>query len=236
MKRSVQGPTVAAAAALIGGVAIVIVPQHALTIVQLVVVTGAVAAGLHVVVSAFGSKAGDGSDTRQYDRWARLTSPFRRVRLPDEPRTEPPEIERTRNYLGGQRLDFGRDSGSRSYRAHSNLPPLPPEVVRRLARILRASLHHRGIDPTLADPQQPGLDSSLSSLSLAVLAADQEQQSREKQKPRERNFRPRYLSSDSAKVSQVVHAVLDDVDRLHHRSPARTVQPTPQLTSTRGPR
>lgn len=239
-ERSVQAPAVAAAAALIGGIAVVIVPQHALTIVQLVVVTAAVAAALHVIVAVSGGRVG-GSGERPYDRWARLTSPFRRVRLPEEPRVEPPEIERTRNHLDGQRLVFSRERRSGpTDAALAQLPPVPPEVVRRLARILRASLNHQGVDATAA--QQGALQANLSPLSWAVLSADQFRQTGETS--RDKRARPRYLAADAGQVSQVVHAVLDDVDRLQNggRQPAQAGPPpfssshVPQTQSPRGSR
>jgi hypothetical protein len=208
-RRLIQAPAVAASAALIGGVAVVVLPQHALTIVQLVLVTLAVAAAMGVVGLVFGDGVGAGRP-RQHDRWARLTSPFRRVRLPDETRSEPPEIERARNYLGGQRLLVAAPSASvGGGQSSAGLPPMPPEVVRRLSRILRSSLYHQGVDPGVAAQQ-----ASLSQLSLAVLSVDLELGERDKQNPRDKRARRRYLAPDSHQVSQVVHAVLDDVDRL----------------------
>lgn len=214
-QRSLQAPGVAAAGVMFGGLAMVVVPQHALTIAQLMVMTAAVAAALHVLFAVVLSETSSGPrDAGPYGRWARLSSPFRRVRLPEEARSEPPEVERTRNYLSGQRLVY----------ATAGLPPLPPEVVRRLARSLRVSFVQRGVD--LREPAQQG---ALSPLSRAVLVAEQEEQSRGKE--RGRRHRPRYQAADNAQVSSVVHAVLDDIDRLENGG---AVSPSAQLTSPRG--
>lgn len=115
-----SGPTlrpgsVATAAVVIGGVLITVLPQHALSIVRLVILTAAAAAGLY----ALGVNAPATWWKSPFDRGPR------RSRGPDE-------FESIRSAMAGwrQRMPEG--------------PALPADIVRMLRPLVAAAMEHAG--------------------------------------------------------------------------------------------
>ncbi|MEZ4423584.1 MAG: hypothetical protein R3E98_09250 [Gemmatimonadota bacterium] len=121
------GPVTAAAIA-IGGMVLLAAPQHAASIVKVVVATAAVAAGLHAL-----SRSVPATGWMSPFRWM---SPFARG--------------------GGARRRRGRRSGTGALRARlygwrqpiEGGPALPPAVLRALAPIARAALALDPRDPS----------------------------------------------------------------------------------------
>lgn len=109
--------SIAMAAVVIGGVLIMLLPQHAMSIARLVILTSAAAAGLHALGVSAPAK------------WWR--SPFDRPGRSSHRRGED-DYDRIRSALGGwrQRIPGGA--------------PLPPEVVRLLKPLIAGSVARGG--------------------------------------------------------------------------------------------
>jgi hypothetical protein len=108
----VRPGAIAAAAMVIGGVLIAALPQHAVSIIRLVIVTGAAGAALYVLVQ------------RAPTAW--WTSPLDRRRT--GPRFANDEVDAIRTSFDGRRQPM----------AHG--PPLPPETLRLLQPLIRGAL------------------------------------------------------------------------------------------------
>jgi len=134
--------SIAAGAVVIGGTLVLLLPQHAMSVVRLVIVTVAAAAALY----AFGVHAPP--------RWWR--SPFDRTPDADDPGSGSRDIDRIRSELSGWR------------RRVPNGPPLPPEVLSLLRPLVEVAVARAGLDP--GAPNSAGR--RLSPLCRAVLAAD----------------------------------------------------------------
>jgi hypothetical protein len=112
---------IAAGAVVIGGTLVLAMPQHAGTIVRLVIVTVAAAAALY----ALGFNAPP--------RW--WLSPFDRSGATVGTRTGSREIDRVRSELSGWRQRIPGGS------------PLPPEVVRMLQPLIEVAIERAGLRP-----------------------------------------------------------------------------------------
>lgn len=197
--------TTAAAVALAGG-AVAAFPQHALSIVQVLVLTTAVAVGLQVLSTTVVWRRVHGL----YDRWTYLMSPFRQTGAPEKRRYDVPELDRVVALLGRSR---SRDS---------RLPAVPPEVALRLGRIARAELFRQGVDPH--DPaHQAAYRQALSPVTWQVILY----------RPEDQQQRHRYAPPDSAGTAALVHTVLDDLDRFRNGARASD-RPADQNRPTRG--
>jgi hypothetical protein len=109
----------AAATVLIGGTLVAVVPQHAPTILRLVIATLAATAALHAL----------GMNTPP--RWWR--SPFVRSRSRGRKARTADEIDWIRSMLAAPRQRI------------RNGPPLPPEALALLQPVIRAGLERRGL-------------------------------------------------------------------------------------------
>ena len=179
-ERTLRSGSVAAAAVLIGGVLIVALPQHSVSIVQLVVVTVAAAAGLY----ALGANV-------PHTGWI---SPFK-WRSPFSPGVRPgtagqasDEMDSIRAKLSGRRQPI------------ENGPAMPPEILRLLKPLIRIA---HDLDPD-DEAHQPPARGVLSPLTRAILTSDSLNESHW--------FRT--LWSNEREVAEVVHSVMDDLDRL----------------------
>ena len=171
---------VVAAAVVIGGLASAVWPQHGLSIVHIVTVTAAAAAGLHAVAA--------NTARGTVDVWR---SPL--TRLVQQPKVPalPSDLERTLSYLSTSRI------------RHQSVA-LPWGTARQLNRTAEAALERRGID--LDNPSHHAAARALvSPLTWAVATYDRN---------RVRGARRSPLRADSPGVARIVHAVLDDLDRL----------------------
>jgi hypothetical protein len=135
--------SIAAGAVVIGGTLVMLLPQHAMSIVRLVIVTVAAAAALN----AFGVHAPP--------RWWR--SPFDRTPGGEDTGTGSRDIDRIRSEFSGRR------------RRIPNGPPLPPEVLHLLRPLVEVAVARAGLDP---DDSRVAGRRRLSPLCRAVLAAD----------------------------------------------------------------
>lgn len=183
--------SVAAATAVICGLLVAAFPEYALTVLQLGVVTVAVALALHALavnVPEWGAV-----------RW--LLSPFNR-----RPAVRP-AAERSDD------LDRIRRGLSRRRQRIPGGPPLTPEALRVLKRLVRVALERRGVEPDRPD---------LSPLTRAILESEP------------LGWRGWYgtLRPDEKQVAEVVHHVLDDLERL---GPDRDLPTHPSTPTTRGP-
>lgn len=136
------------AAVVISGLVIALWPQHGLSIVQVALVTAAVAAGLHAVLV----NAGAGTWDVRGSPLARLA---RRTKVP----AVPSDLARTYAQLGSGRLRYGQVA-------------LPWGTARQLRWIIAAALERRGID--MDDPSHHAAAQALvSPLTWAVATHNQ---------------------------------------------------------------
>ena len=146
--RALWPANVAAAAVLIGGVLIVALPQHALTIVQLVIVTTAVSVGVYALavnvhptgwISPF--------------KWL---SPFSRTAHQGRLGHRSDELDWIRAKLSGRRQHL------------ENAPPMPPPILRQLKPLIAAALDlDLGDEPRLASAR-----GRVSPLTFSVLTSE----------------------------------------------------------------
>lgn len=148
-ERTFTASSVAAAAILIGGTLVLVMPQHAGNIARLVVVTIAAAAGLH----ALGMNSPPAWWSSPFDPDFRM--PWRR--------RERDEMEWIRAALSGWRHRL--DDGS----------ALPAEVIRLLRPLIEAAVERAHADD--GEPSR-GTRARLSPLAKAVLTADPAKRSR----------------------------------------------------------
>jgi hypothetical protein len=179
-ERTLRPGNVAAAAVLIGAVVVIVMPQHAMSVVQLVAVTVAAACGLYAL-----SVRVPPTGWMSPFRWM---SPFDRTAAQGWQGHRSDEVDLIRSKLSGrrQRVEGG--------------PPTPPEVLRLVQPLIRAALD---LDPG----DDAGLASAralVSPLTWAVLTGEAL-----RQPPWFRTLGP-----NGREVAEVVHAVLDDLDRL----------------------
>lgn len=191
-ERTLRPGNIAAAAVVMGGVLIIALPQHGLSIIRLVIVTVAAAAGLYALVL-----------NAPATWWA---SPFDRKIRAGSKRHASDELDWIRSTLSGrrQRLENG--------------PALPPEILRLLQPLIEVALEREGIDAR--DSAWP--DSArrlLSAETWAVLTTEPL-----KWPPRHRTRRP-----DKRKTAELVHAILDELDRLGSGGLGATEHPPPDL-------
>lgn len=139
----------AAGALVIGGVAAAVMPQHAATLLRLVVSTIAVAAGLHVLGVNVPEGVGGG--------WVR--SPFGRSARASAAARPSDETDRIRAKLSARRQPVAGG------------PPLPPDTLRLLQSVGRSMLERQGFDPRDA-ARMAGATRRLSPVTRAVLAEE----------------------------------------------------------------
>ena len=185
-ERTFRPANIAAAAVMIGGLLGLLLPQHGATILRLVIVTIAAAAGVYALA------------VLAPPAWWK--SPFDQVRN-RHARDERDEIDWIRSKLAGprQRITRGR--------------AVPPETLRLLQPLIGSALEREGFDP--ADRASIGSARDvLSPLTAAVLDSE----------PLKRGLRLGMVRPDADATAGVVHAVLDDLERLsdgprsHHSS------------------
>jgi hypothetical protein len=182
-ERTLRPANIAAAAVVLGGALIVVLPQHGMSIVRIVIVTIAAGAGLYALALT------------SPPAWWR--SPFDQLREPARQR-RPDELDWIRSRLGGRRQRIMSDAA------------LPRETVRLLQPLIGAALEREGLDP--GDRASRWL---LSPLSRAVLTTDLEK----------RPHRLRMMRPDARSTAELVHAVLNDIDRI----PIRARGTTPRI-------
>ena len=143
-ERTFRPANIAAAAVLIGGLISLILPQHGASILRLVIVTIAAAAGVHALA------------VRAPPAWWR--SPFDQARN-RRGRKERDEIDWIRSKLTGprQRITRGR--------------AVPPETLRLLQPLIESALEREGLDPTDGASVESARD-LLGPLTQVVLASD----------------------------------------------------------------
>jgi hypothetical protein len=181
MRDNLPGPGATAAAALVlGGGFVVALPQHALSVLQVVILTVAVGAGLHAL-SANVPPTGWMSPFK----WM---SPFRRKAGSGRDRNGRDEIDSIRSKLGGRRQQIRKG------------PALPPETVGLLRPLIRKALD---LDPE-AEAEWASARSVLSPRSWSILTAP----------PPGPDHWFRALPPNRPEVAGLVHAVLDEVDRI----------------------
>lgn len=175
-ERTLRPGNIAAAAAVIGGALIMILPQHALSIIALVIVTIAAAAGLYALA------------VNAPPAWWR--SPFDVSGRAHRP-AETDEIDRIRARLSGRRQRIARDTA------------VPPEALRLLRPLVHVALERAGVD--MDDEQSLAAARALvSPLTWAVLTTE----------PLERPGWIATVQPNARHAADVVHRVLDDLDRL----------------------
>lgn len=176
-KQTIRPSAAAAASAVISGLIIAVWPQHAVSVVQIAVVTVAVAAALHATRT---NGVRPGTDRPSDSPLARLMTPTALPALPSD-------LERTRFNLHSRRIRY-RDVA------------LPWGTAKQLRRTAAAALQRQGVD--VDDPSHHAAARALvSPLTWTVLT-------HERYKPR------KDLRGAGPKVAEIVHAVLDDIDRL----------------------
>lgn len=143
--RTLRPGNIAAAAVAIGGILIVLMPQHSLSIIRLVIVTCAAAAGLFALII---------SVPRTW--W---TSPFDGRGLPVREGVRSDDIESIRSVLAGRRQPI------------RNGPPLPAAAIRLLKPLIGVSIEREGLDPGDGDQLESARD-LVSPLTWAVLTSD----------------------------------------------------------------
>jgi hypothetical protein len=179
------GAPMAAAALVVAGAAVAVVPQHAGSVIRLLLGALAVAAlslPLYLV-------ARSAMDTP--------SSVLERVAWRRQQEDGVPGLGSLRSSLRTNGIVTGA--------------PLPPTVRRQLAAIVATAVERHGLDPR--DPQQR---SRLSPATWAVLDADRARRP-EHERRQEYRIKP-------AATAQLVHAVLDDLQRLDEGLAPRPAQ------------
>jgi hypothetical protein len=145
IERTFRPANVASAALVLGGLMLLLRPQYAVSIVQLVLVTIAAAAGLY----AFAVNAPA----------AWWLSPFEGTGRAVRRRRGYDETDRIRATMSGRRQEFAQG------------PALPPETVRIIQPLIRAAVQREGLDPADRESRETAR-SMLSPLSYGVLMSD----------------------------------------------------------------
>lgn len=147
-ERALRPDNVAAAAVLIGGLLLIVLPQHAMSIVRVVIVTIAIATALYVLVVHV-PPTGWISPFKGMSPFNRMTAGRRRRRRVGE-------------------LDLIRSSLADRRQAIDGAPALPPAVLRMLQPLITSALD---LDPRDGRAMKSAR-ARLSPLTLAVLEAD----------------------------------------------------------------
>jgi hypothetical protein len=194
-----------AASVVVAGTAVAIVPQHTVSILRLLVVTVllAVAATVGVAVLGPGGRLAGGLHGS--------ASPFERPSRRTGGQPDPPGLGVIRSSLREDSLPAGR--------------PLSASAERRLGIVARSVLDRTGID--LRDPPQAAaVRAAVRPATWAVLAGlASSRPAADPHAPPTRHRRPR--PADVAAAAEVVHTVLDDLDRLADRERDRDRNPRP---------
>ena len=119
-ERNLRPANVAAAALVIGGVLLVALPRHALSIVQLVVLTAATAAALYALAANVPP-----TGWMSPFKWM---SPFVGTVRPARDELSSHETDAIRSKLAGRRIPV------------AGAPPMPPEALRVLKPLIRSAL------------------------------------------------------------------------------------------------
>jgi hypothetical protein len=190
-ERTLRPGNIAAGALVLGGVLIVVLPQHALSIVRLAIVTVAAAAGLYALA------------VQAPSTW--WMSPFDR------------RVRRERKSHGSNEMRWIRSRLAGPRKRIDDGPSLPADAVRLLQPLIRAGLEREGLDPA-DESYLASARGLLSPPTWAVLTHD----------PLERPRWFRTLWPDERATAEIVHSVLDDIDRLADSgvNPARHMFPS----------
>lgn len=143
--RTLRFGNLAAAAVLIGGVLVAGLPQHAMSVVQLVIVTVATAAALYALIAIV-----------PVTWWK---SPFDRSGRPPRKTDGSDEMDLIRSKLSGRRHPI------------ENGPPLPPGALHLMKPLIRLALERENLDPE-DEAHRPSARSRLSPLTWAVFTSD----------------------------------------------------------------
>jgi hypothetical protein len=230
-ERTLRPSRLAAAAALIGGILLIALPQHAMSIVRLVIVTIAVGSALYVLAVHV--------PTTGWISPFKWMSPFSRGSVRVRRRRRVGELDVLRSSLGGRRQPV--EGG----------PALPPAIVRTLqpmitlaldldARLLRrAALDGHDAGPDAAAGHGPPADSEegppparrpLGPRDRSMLAAARERISPSTwavltAEPLHRPGWLRTLRPDALAVAGAVQRILDELDPLMGGAPPRSGSP-----------
>lgn len=178
---AIPGPVrFAAAAAALGGALIVLLPEHAPGIVQLVLLSVAAGAGLH----ALSSRVPQTGWLSPF-KWL---SPFADPSRPPRRRHGSDEMDSIRSRLAGRRQTVPGSA------------PLPPDAIRLLQPVIAAAM---GVDPSSRRQMIRARD-RLSTSTWSILAAE----------PLARPYWFRTLRPNQWDAAEVVHDVLDELERL----------------------
>lgn len=192
-ERSLRPANVASAALVIGGVLLVALPRHALSIVQLVVVTAATAAALYALAANVPP-----TGWMSPFKWM---SPFVPTVRQARDEATAHETDSIRSKISGRRVRIAGGT------------PMPPETVRLLKPLIRSALDVGPDDDLRAAARK----ARLSPLSWSVLACDIDPH-------------PGWLGTvraDERRVAEVVHQVLDEIERLDAGGPGTRTPPVP---------
>ena len=146
--RTLPAANTIAATLLIGGALLVLLPERAVAILQLMLASVAVAAAVHVLVIVVPEWSGGLS-------W----SPFAGGRRPEVQVTESKEVDRIRAMLSGRRQKLGHGSA------------VPPETVHLLTPVIRSALEREGLDPDDPDRSEVAR-AAVSPLTWSVLRTE----------------------------------------------------------------
>jgi hypothetical protein len=178
----------AAAAVVVAGAAVAVVPQHTLSIVRVLVATVAVVALVAALVTRLRGIDQAGPDARPTRSPFESTTERRRTR-----RDQPASLARVRGEIGDGVV-------------RADLAPLSTLAARRLATVVTTALEREGLD--VRDPaHQAAVRARLSPQALAAITAD-----RAFRRPSGAAPHPR-RSASAQEIAATIHAVLDEVER-----------------------
>lgn len=189
---------VAAAAVTLGGFGVIALPQHAATLVQLVLITVPAAIALFALSISVPEWGGV--------RW--LLSPFKRPSRTGATGWGTDELDRIRGDLSRRRQPIPDGT------------PLTPGALRVLQPLVRAALERNGLNPDHREDLEVARK-RVAPLTWAVLISE----------PLLWKNWYETLRPDEAQVAEVVHRVLDDLDRLSFDATG-VPSPTPEPPRT----
>lgn len=194
---------VAAAAAVIGGLVVIVLPHQAGDILHLVIVTAAAAVSIQILAATIPEWAAA--------RW--MLSPFKQRRLPGAATDEhTDELSRIRDELSRRRQRMADGT------------PMTSATLRRLQPHVRVALEREGLGPAHG-PDQAAARTRLSPLSWTVLTNE----------PLAWKDWYQTRRPGPVQVAEVVHHVLDDLERLSPGYAPRSPGNAPRTRTDRGP-
>ncbi len=180
--------SIAAGAVVVAGAAMIVWPQHAVSVARVLVATVAIVALVAAtIVGLHGIDAAPADHTRPPSPFE-STAPSRRFH-----RDQPASLGRVRGDIG-----YGI--------VRADLAPLSALAARRLTTVVTTALAREGLD--VADPDHAAaVRARLSPQALTAITAD-----RAMRRPAGRTPPPRREAS-AEEIATTVHAVLDELDR-----------------------